>query len=48
VRWYERHLAERAGDAGNRDALMQASPPSLEYLGLERSWRELGDAHSAA
>jgi len=38
--WYMGHLRERIGDEAIRHSHMQASPPPLEYLGLERYWRK--------
>jgi len=46
--WYARHVEDRVPDAENRESLMQASPPVLEYLGLERYWRKLGHERRAA
>jgi glyoxylase-like metal-dependent hydrolase (beta-lactamase superfamily II) len=38
--WYMAHLRERIADDAIRQAHIQASPPPLEYLGLERYWRK--------
>ncbi|MGH2969533.1 MAG: MBL fold metallo-hydrolase [Solirubrobacteraceae bacterium] len=46
--WYERHLEQRITDAAIRAAHMQASPPQLEYLGLDRYWTKLGNDRRAA
>lgn len=40
--WYMAHLRERIGDDAIREVHIQASPPALEYLGLERYWRKRG------
>ena len=46
--WYMAHLRESIADDAIREAHIQASPPPLEYLGLERYWRKLGEARRAA
>jgi glyoxylase-like metal-dependent hydrolase (beta-lactamase superfamily II) len=38
--WYMAHLREAIADDEIRAAHIQASPPPLEYLGLERYWRK--------
>jgi glyoxylase-like metal-dependent hydrolase (beta-lactamase superfamily II) len=38
--WYMAHLREKIADRAVREAYIQASPPPLEYLGLERYWRK--------
>jgi glyoxylase-like metal-dependent hydrolase (beta-lactamase superfamily II) len=48
LEWYARHLADLVPDEQNRELLEQASPPGLEYLGLERYWRKLGSERHAA
>ena len=40
--WYMAHLHSSIGDDEIRHAHIQASPPPLEYLGLERYWRKRG------
>jgi glyoxylase-like metal-dependent hydrolase (beta-lactamase superfamily II) len=45
--WYMAHLRENIADDEIRHAHIQASPPPLEYLGLERYWRKLGDERPA-
>jgi glyoxylase-like metal-dependent hydrolase (beta-lactamase superfamily II) len=42
--WYMAHLHERIADDEIRYAHIQASPPQLEYLGLERYWRKRADS----
>jgi hypothetical protein len=46
--WYMAHLRENIADEAIRQAHIQASPPPLEYLGLERYWRKFGAARRAA
>ena len=38
--WYMAHLREKIADDAIRHAHIQASPPPLEFLGLERYWRK--------
>jgi glyoxylase-like metal-dependent hydrolase (beta-lactamase superfamily II) len=45
--WYMAHLRQKIADDEIRAAHIQASPPPLEYLGLERYWRKHGDERHA-
>jgi glyoxylase-like metal-dependent hydrolase (beta-lactamase superfamily II) len=40
--WYMAHLRDRVADDAVRATYIQANPPPLEYLGLERYWRKRG------
>jgi glyoxylase-like metal-dependent hydrolase (beta-lactamase superfamily II) len=46
--WCDRRLAERVPDAEGREVHRRASPPELDFRGLERYWRKLGDERHPA
>jgi glyoxylase-like metal-dependent hydrolase (beta-lactamase superfamily II) len=46
--WYDEHLRERIADDAVLATLRQASPPELEYLGLDRYWTKLGNERRTA
>ena len=45
---FEADLAEHVPDEAIRESMRQASEPRLEYPGLERYWRKLGEARREA
>jgi glyoxylase-like metal-dependent hydrolase (beta-lactamase superfamily II) len=45
---FDADLDARVDDAALRATYRQASPPPLEYLGLERYWTKLGNARASA
>jgi glyoxylase-like metal-dependent hydrolase (beta-lactamase superfamily II) len=47
-RRFHAHLAEQVPDEEALAAMSQASDPRLEYAGLERYWRKLGEERHAA